>query len=173
MEIQKVNSMSFRALMIESGSNTPLAQKELMKKVIMNPEFDGRVINNLENISADVYVCANADEKSVDVKLRKSAGVIYSYVPNDDNGSIKSRFNLSDTQDEISRKMQSFVARAKGMACYDTKNKPINLAMEDWLNKIYCAGKAEVLKPEIIPDAMCYFGSPKVMTKYLLQKIKE
>ena len=168
---------SFKALMIENKPTTD--NQRITIKTIKNFFLNEKsYIDMLEDKYTDIYLSANKDKRSVDIKFLTAAGLSYNYIPKDKIGKIKlnvqtpKRNIVSDLNaqkkffDSVRRKTLKFLIRGYDYLL-DYENKQGNEKIAEILENLSMSDimRNRIQRPDLIPDARVVYGKPAVTAK--------
>ena len=178
MKINSVqNNCSFKALMLERKPITR-NQKILIKNIASSILDKDCYINLLENKNTDIYISANSDGKTVDLKLLTAAGLTYNFIPKDDKGELKVNIHVPEQllnddyvaeqrlAGNIELRTKKFLKRAVNCVS-NYLHHPMNVSKLDYYDAASMSDLAakEIQLPDIVPNAKVLYGSPAVSTK--------
>lgn len=173
------NNPAFNGILVSNGYKSP-KQIEIIENItecILEHPFKKTLVSDLEKKNTDIFISANSDGNTVDLKLLSHAGLYYNFVPFSNNGERISNKIGSLVHDrtiskrEVNRnnfKVENFIIKASEFDVNNENNqREIKIydaiTEKDMMNNV-------ISKPEIIPDARCVLGNKQITTRDFVKR---
>ena len=170
---------SFNGILISKGYKSP-KQIEIIENIterILEHPCESTLVADLEKKNTDIFISANSDGVTADLKLLSHAGLYYNFIPYSKKGEriaykIGSLLHdKTESKKEVNRnnaRVNSFIQQAASLNL-ETDTNQSELKFYDAVTESDMMNN-EISMSEIIPDARCVYGTKQITTKDFVKK---